>query len=1112
MTTSSYDTLLTKLDQFTRKYYLNKVIRGALYATGLILGLFLLFSLLEYYFYFPTTVRKVFFYGFIGVSIASLAYWVVKPLVSYIGLGSRISHNQAAEIIGNHFTDVKDKLLNVLQLKEQSSSVGGDLLLASIEQKTSEIKLVPFQKAIDLSLNRKYLKYALPPFLLLLFVLFAAPSLIKDSTTRIINNDKEYEKASPFSLSIDVSSKQIVQGEDLQLTVKPEGDALPADVYLAMDDFQYKMKNQGKGVFEYTLRNLQKDLSIRAKAGRVTSAAVSIDVIEKPSIASIQVELRYPSYTGLKKESLTNIGDFTIPEGTDVRWFVDGANVDRLDFVFNESKPVAAEKKGASSFYQRRRIRTNTSYKMLLQNNALPIPDSILYSVTVLKDQHPNIGVEEFIDSVSTTTRYYVGSASDDYGIASLQLHYSITDSRGMNRATEIVPLKVGGKLKSNYKYLLDLSKYDLKPGEKMSYFFQVKDNDAVNGGKTARTDEKTFAKASLKEMKDQEQDNEEDIKNTLKESVENLKEIQERYEKLRKDLLQKNEFEWKDKQALEQLLEKQKEIQEKLKEAKEKNDENLKNQQELEKPNEEIEKKQEKLDELFEEALDPEKEDLLEKIEDLMQELDKDNSLEMMEQMESQSEEQEMDMKRLLELYKQLEVEKEANELMDKLEELAEKQEELSKETEEGKKSSEELEKKQEELNKEMDDLQKKMEELQKKNEELERPKDLGEENEEKMEDIKEDMEKSEEELGKKNKSKAAKKQQKAASKMKQMAQKMQESMEGDAQESQGEDIKLLRQLLENLVYISYEQEELVAQVGETKSVEPRYVDLIQNQNKIKDDFASVEDSLVALANRNEKIESIVLDKISEINTNMKKGIGHLTDRATAKAMNNQRRSMTNINDLALMLSESLKNMQQSMSSMPGAGSCSKPGGKGKKPGGVPKDKISEGSKAQGEKLQEMLNGKKQGQGKGGGQGNTAKDFAEAAARQAALRKALEKMQQDAREQGQGTKELDELIEEMNKIEIDLVNKRLDSKLIARQQEITTRLLQAEKAERQREYDNKRKSKSAEDIKNAFPPSLEEYIKKREAEIEQYRTSPLKMRPYYKSMVNKYYQNLNGN
>ncbi|MBP8213803.1 MAG: DUF4175 domain-containing protein, partial [Saprospiraceae bacterium] len=221
---SNYQQLIQKLDQFIRKYYVNKLIRGSLYTVGIVLGLFLLLNTLEYYFYFSTGVRKIFFYTFWAATLAGFGFWVIDPLIRYFKLGHTISHEDAAQIIGDHFTDVKDKLLNILQLKKQEESeTHSALLTASIEQKTNAIRLVPFQSAIDLNKNRRYLKYALPPFLLLILVLFAAPSIIKEGTTRIINNDQKFAKAAPFSYILDNDDLKVVQYQDYELKIKVEG-------------------------------------------------------------------------------------------------------------------------------------------------------------------------------------------------------------------------------------------------------------------------------------------------------------------------------------------------------------------------------------------------------------------------------------------------------------------------------------------------------------------------------------------------------------------------------------------------------------------------------------------------------------------------------------------------------------------------------------------------------------------------------------------------------------------------------------------------------------------------------------------------------------------------
>lgn len=151
----NYRLLVEKLDQFIRKYYINQLIRGSLYSIGLILVLSWLWPCWSYNFYFSTGVRKGLFYSFVGISVVALAGWVLLPLLRYFRLGSIISHERAAQIIGSHFGNVKDKLLNVLQLRRQADTVDNkELILASINQKSEEIKLVPFKSAINSSRTR----------------------------------------------------------------------------------------------------------------------------------------------------------------------------------------------------------------------------------------------------------------------------------------------------------------------------------------------------------------------------------------------------------------------------------------------------------------------------------------------------------------------------------------------------------------------------------------------------------------------------------------------------------------------------------------------------------------------------------------------------------------------------------------------------------------------------------------------------------------------------------------------------------------------------------------------------------------------------------------------
>ncbi len=1100
----SYELLVEKLDKFIRKFYVNQLFRGILYSIGLVLALFITFNVLEHFFYFSQQIRKVLFFGFIGLSLISTFRWIFVPIIKYFRLGNTISYEQAANIIGTHFSDIKDKLLNVLQLKKQNDIHSNYLIEASIDQKTNEISLIPFKKAIDLKKNRKYLKYALPPLLTLVVLIFAAPSIITDSTHRIINNNKDFEREAPFSFKLNKENLEVVQYQDYTLDIDIEGDALPNEVFVEIDGFSYQMNKKSASQFSYTFKNVEKDIDFRVTSGIVTGISYTLEVIEKPSLTDFSVDLNYPRYIKRKNEKLDNIGDFIVPEGTVLRWQFHTKNTDELKFRANNAIASLEEKEGL--FTTSKKVRDDLAYRIYIQNERIPEPDSISYRINVIKDQYPTIQVESFADSSDENYLYFIGNITDDYGFSSLQFHYQIISDDGKITSSSSEQINYSDQLNQSYDFNFDANKIDLAPGQQLKYYFEVKDNDGVNGAKSAKTSVMSLKKISLEALQEEQDKKEEEIKDNLDDSLKDLEKMKEKFKKMREKLLQKKELEFQDKKELEKLLEQQQELQNKLEQAKQNFDQNKESQKKLNQQNQQDLEKQKKLEELFEKVLDPEKQELMEKIQDLLQELEKEDAIQMMEQMEMDNEILEQDMERLEELFKQLEMEKEMKEQIEKLEELAEKQEDLAKKTEEQKESQEDLQKQQEDLNEEMKDIEEKLNELQEKNKELSPPKDLGDEdeNQEQMDDIQEDMQQSQEQMEQDQNKDAAKSQKSAAQKMKNMAGNLQSNMQSGEQEQNEEDLKAIRQLLENIVTLSFDQEELVGDFDKTQINTPRYVDLVQTQFKFKDDFRLIEDSLVALSNRVAEIESFVTEKVANIKYNFKESLEFLEERNKSNAKQSQRSAMTNLNDLALMLSESMENMQKQMgASMPGSQQCNKPGGKGQgKAGKVPSDKITEG--------QESLNKDMEGLKKKAKEGKaTAKDFGEAAARQAALRKALQDAKKEKQEQGKGGQELQDIIDDMNKVETDLVNKRFDNEVLNRQKDILTRLLEADKADRQREWDEKRKSEQGKNFKREMPAAIKEYLKQREAELELYKSTSPSLKPYYKSLVDKYFKSL---
>jgi hypothetical protein len=132
-----------QLAAFTRKYYLNELLKGAILFFSIWLLYFLLILFIEHFLWLSPPNRSILFWVFIAVSAALLIRFIFFPLAKLFKHSGGINELEASRIIGKHFPEVNDKLLNVLQL--QQSGEESDLLLAGIAQKSRELKPIPLR-------------------------------------------------------------------------------------------------------------------------------------------------------------------------------------------------------------------------------------------------------------------------------------------------------------------------------------------------------------------------------------------------------------------------------------------------------------------------------------------------------------------------------------------------------------------------------------------------------------------------------------------------------------------------------------------------------------------------------------------------------------------------------------------------------------------------------------------------------------------------------------------------------------------------------------------------------------------------------------------------------
>ncbi len=1135
-----YQSLIDNLDRFIRKYYTNQAIRGAIFSAIYVLGFFLAINLLEYYLYLPSALRKILFGGFIVSSLAFIGRFLVLPLLHQYRLGQVISHEQAANIIGTHFKEVKDKLLNVLQLKKLESLNDYSLINASINQKINELKPINFTNAIDLSQNRRYVKFLLPPLFLFLFIIIAAPNIIKDGTKRLYHSDTTFEKEAPFKFVIKNKNLQALQFDSYELEVTTEGDVLPSEVFLETDNTIFKLKQKEKNLFTHEFVNVQKTTVFHFNANGFKSKDFILDVIAKPVVSGFEIAAEYPPYTGKQNETIKNAGDLVVPYGTRLTWKFEARNTDEIRFKLGDSI-YQTKRVSDGVFTFTKTAYQGSNYTIKVSNATVKDADSVAYALGVTPDLYPVINVDERRDSTNDKFFYYLGDISDDYGLKRLTFNYQITraDSGAVNMS-KTVDVPFSGAAVARYSYYWNIADLGIRPGDKMSYYFEVWDNDGVHGSKSSKSQLMRFDMPTMNEIDKQLNADNKELKDDLKETMKDARDLKNKLQDMQDKMMEKKNLNWEDKKQMGDMMQNQKELQKQLEQMRDKFNKNIEKQNDFKELSEGVKEKQKQLQDLMNATLNDEMKKLFEKLEKMLDELNKKDAIEKMDDMKANNEKIEKELDRMLELFKKLEFEQKLQDQITKLEKLAEKQEQLAKDTENKKadqnkkdgkenkdakndaankdgkdnKDSKDLKDQQDKLSQETKDAKKDLEDLKKLNEEAQKSDDMKGADKD-MQDAQQQQQDAQENMSKSQNSKASKSQKAAAQNMKDAAKKLSKMKENMESEENAEDMQALRQLLKNILSLSFDEEKLMGQLKVVNINTPKYVDLMKEQQRIRENSAMVEDSLYALGKRVFQIQSFVTKQMRDINKYLGKAIGDLEDRNTFKAAGNQQYVMTGYNNLALMLSETQQQMQQQEAeSKPSSGTpkmcmkCKKPGS------GLPNlskmqkqlsDKISQ--------LSEMMKkGEKPGQGQQGGKNGMSKEYAEMAAQQAQMRKELEKINAEQNKDGKnGLGDLGKAIQQMEQNETDLVNKRITNEMLMRQQEILTRLLEAEKAEKERGEKPERESNTGKDQDRKIPPSLEEYLKQKQAEVDWYKTVPPSLKPYYKTLAEKYFKNITG-
>ena len=305
----------------------------------------------------------------------------------------------------------------------------------------------------------------------------------------------------------------------------------------------------------------------------------------------------------------------------------------------------------------------------------------------------------------------------------------------------------------------------------------------------------------------------------------------------------------------------------------------------------------------------------------------------------------------------------------------------------------------------------------------------------------------------------------QKTAEEMQQLAEQMNGQQKGQQNKKQAENLNDVRQILDNLVNISFSQESLINYTKSNQTNVVYFQDLTKRQLSVRNDFALVRDSIYALAKREPELGHSVYSKIDEINSSINQSLSFIADNNKSRSAIQQQIILTNVNDLALIFAEIEQNMQQQMQSGQQGNDSEEPvESRNKKRAQQRQQQMQQAKQNQQNlilTLQQMIQQMKE------GNKPSSQQMAQSLRMQELLQQYLQELQQGSSTNPQTKQLYDQMQQLIEQNKRDIINRNITDNLLNRENQVFKKLLDLENAEKQQDFDEQRESRSGNNFDN---------------------------------------------
>ncbi len=1092
----NYKSIYQSMVQAHRRKYFIRILKSVLIFTNLSIAFLLTWTGLNVLFDVSVTVRitalSLLFLWIVGFTILR-----ILPLLREILVPSEHQLFHTAGTVGNSHPAVRDAILNYLQLYNDKGSRGSPIIKRlALGQLSQRISHIPIKDGLEKKTVIPYFRWFTVALSICLIIIILVPSRVNLAVKKLVYPWKNYRQPFPITLLNESGNVQVLKNDPVKLVCSARG-VKPDKLYLVVEEFSDKVNNPQSnrielpvslsGRYEYELPHVSTSFyyffaaelnHARYRNRRALSEKSLVEVQERPVIRSLQVTVKPPAYTGLAVTMLPpNDGEITAYHGSEVNVSIQAdkqLSSARLIFADSSVSDLSIAGHTAKATF---RVTKNSSYSVVIfDTDSISNSEPIVYGIYMLIDDHPYAEIKQpgaDVDLQDELVLPMIIDIRDDFGFSGLWVKGAVFRQGVTGDSTSFemkVPFEIFEKGKAISDFSWDLTSFYMVPDDYLQYYAEVFDNDRINGPKSFKTAVFTARLPSLLEILTRSEEQQQQQLDKIRDISRDSKEVREKLEEINRELRKESKVDWERQQDIKKQLSNQKDINEKLEEIQHELDQMIKDMDNRDVLSPEALQKYLELQEMFQELAPPELKNAMEQLEQALEKADKNQIQKALENFRFSAEQFEKNIDRFHELFKKVQLEQKMDELIKLAEKLNQEQTRINEKLEDRKIKQEDfqrLEKKEENIGKNNDYLSEKIDETARKyqdimkefSEMLEKTKSFIDE--QALEDMIRNMQ---QQLAENQQLNALSSGQKLKSSFEMMQSMLQMARNNMVQQQKEQVADAMQKTMQDMLQTSFNQENLAQRSRRVSPASPQINDIARQQARLMSNTNRIIEQLMEIADQTFFMSPELNQHMAETMSNMNNAIQQLENRNVQQAATAQSQAMAGFNKALLSLQSSMDKMEQSNSSS-----------------GFQEfmEQMQQLSGQQGQLNQESMSLFQQNR---EGRGQLSEEaLARLAAQQQMIRNSMQQLSDNMGSRRDVLGRLGDLGGEMEDVIKELKTKNLDRKVIERQEKILSRMLDAQKSIREKEYSKKREAEREEIQLVKSPPQIKKELLQKE-------------------------------